>query len=139
MPIDQQNMFSDNQAITASALSSVIDMGNPATDVMGNLAPADPGQSEINVEARVTADFATLTSLQVQLEQSANADGSAGTVLLQTAAIPVATLKKGYKFALGSLPAGISQRYLVLNYAVVGSNATTGKVTAYLSAHPKNV
>lgn len=137
--IDQQNTFSDAQPITATAISSVIDMGAPANDVNGNPAPKDPGQSQLYIEARVVEDFATLTSLQVQVEQSANANGSSPTVLLSTAAIGVATLKKGYKFILGSLPAGMSARYALLNYVVAGSNATTGKITAYLTPHPHSV
>lgn len=138
--MDLQNMFWDNVAITASALSSVIDMGNiSAVDVNGNPVLADSGQAPLFIECRVGTTFLTCTSVQIQVEQSANSDGSSGTVLLQTAAIAVASLIAGYKFALGSLPAGMTQRYLVLNAVVAGSNATAGKLTAYLTGTPHGV
>ena len=137
--LDQQNTFSDGQAITATALSKVVDMGEPGSDVNGNPAPSDPGQSQLYVEARVTEDFATLTGLAVQVQESDNADGSSGVTLLETPEILLAALVAGYKFALGSLPAGITKRYLVLNYVVTGSDATAGAITAYLTPNPHAV
>ncbi len=127
MIIDHENNFSEAQAITATAVSeNVIDLG-PVINLPGQ----DTNEGNIDVFAQVVEDFATLTSLKVTLQASVDEAFTSPIVVLETLTIPVATLKKGYKFALDSLgkPA---YRWYRLNYTVTGSNATTGKITAGL-------
>lgn len=118
--IDAKGIFSDEQAVTASAKSTnSIRVGEYAGH--GN---------EMYLVIAVTEDFASLTSLTVTLEDSA--DDSTFATVLSTAAIPVATLKAGYRFAIERLPFNIRE-YAQIGYTVTGDNATTGKIDAYVS------
>lgn len=132
MILDNQAIFSDQQAITASAVSTnVIDLGAMGstsynkTTLKRNLGKGP----EIPLLIQVTEDFATLTSLTVALQQDdSDAFGSPTVVASQT--IGVAQLKAGYIFPIDKVPRGVTERFLRLSYTVTGSNATTGKITA---------
>lgn len=129
MFIDKENLFSNAQAITATAASSdVIDLDGQAVS-----AARKKGAIGIDLEilAQVVESFATLTSLTVALQtDDDSAFGTAETVV-QTAAIATASLVVGHQFRLSSLPHRL-KRYVRLLYTVAGSNATAGKVTAAL-------
>lgn len=120
MIFDINNLLSDAQGITASTTS---------TNVM---ADAD-GLGQVDDAALLVAvveDFAGLTSLTVTLEDSA--DGTSFDTVLQTAAIPVASLKTGYRFKLNRIPIGV-RSHVRLRYTVGGANASAGKITAALT------
>lgn len=125
---DALNLFSDEQAITATAVSTnAIDLGNPN---YGDYA--SPGAATLggHLYIRVDEDFATLTSLTIALQESSDdGDSDAYADKITHTAIPVAELTAGKMFYLGRIPIGI-ERYVRLNYTVTGSNATAGKVTA---------
>lgn len=122
MILDRENLFSKDQAVTASAASTdVIDTGSAR-----NLGVGQP----LGVTFQVTEDFATLTSLTVQFQTSAAENFGSSTTLFSVV-IAVADLKEGYKMPPIYVPRG-TQRYVRLNYVVGGSNATAGKVTAGL-------
>ena len=132
-----QSLLSDQQAVTATALSTnVLDLratGTPyghAAALRRNLG-AGPG---IPIRAQVTEDFATLTSLTLTLETSDAENMTSSTVHVSSGAVGVASLKKGWLFPVLWLPFGPHLRYLALRYTVGGSNATTGKITAGLVA-----
>lgn len=133
MLLDAQALFSDDQAITASAASTnYMDLGAPKT---APLAPAAlvrdiGGSNDMEILIQVTADFATLTSLTVAVQTDDNTSFSSATTVHQTAAIPAASLLEGYKFKISNVPIGTSERYLRLYYTVAGSNATAGTITA---------
>lgn len=125
MYFDSLNMFSDQQAITATADSTKkVHLGG--LKIAGKMDP-------IFIDIRVNADFATLTSLKVELQQADTENGSYATVAGgDTGAIAAASLKAGYKFGLRILPRSVTKPWLKLVYTVAGSNATAGKVTAAL-------
>jgi hypothetical protein len=127
MIFDSTNKFSSTQVVTTTAASTnAIDLGVSLRDV-GN------GET-VPVYIRVDADFATLTSLQVVVQtDDAENFGSAVTVV-SSAAIGVADLLEGYQFAIIQLPLGLVGRYIRLNYVVVGTAATTGSITAGVTA-----
>ena len=135
MLFDKQSMFSDAQAITASAASeNIIDLGAPGTPQHAAAAiTQDLGRGRpIPIIVQVTETFATLTSLTVTVQKdTVEGFGSPEAVLL-TPAIPVASLVAGFQFPILYLPHNLDQRFVRLNYAVAGSNATAGKVTAGL-------
>jgi hypothetical protein len=122
---DSLNMFSDQQAITATADSTKkVHLGG--LKIAGKMDP-------IFIDIRVNANFATLTSLKVELQQADTENGSYATVAGgDTGAIAAASLKAGYKFGLRILPRSVTKPWLKLVYTVAGDNATTGKVTAAL-------
>jgi hypothetical protein len=123
MILDLQSIFSDQQAITATAASTnVIDLGpNPLDAGWGNSIP---------LLVQVTETFNNLTSLAVALQASDDpAFGSSTTVFTET--VLLANLKAGARIAHKVIPYNTVGRYLRLNYTVAGSTAPTkGKVTA---------
>ena len=119
MILDNQAIFSDKQAVTASAASTNV------IKVNGDIAKGEP----VEILAQVVAAFATCTSVKVGVQTDSAEDFSNAVTLAETAAIPVASLVAGYVFPLKFLPKGI-KKYLRLYYTVAGSNATTGKITA---------
>ena len=135
MILSAQQMFSDDQAVTATAISTnVIDLGVAATPY-GAVAPLnnDKGKgANVPVLIQVTEDFATLTSLTVTLEVSAAA-GLTSPKVLATETILVANLVAGKQTHAQVLPNGADMRYLGVRYTVNGSNATAGKITAAIS------
>ena len=122
---DSLNMFSDQQAITATADSTKkVHLGG--LKLAGKMDP-------IFIDIRVNAAFNNLTSLNVKLQQADTESGSytdvpggdAGTLLL-------AALGAGARFGIRILPRGVTKPWLKLVYTVVGTAPTTGKVTAAL-------
>jgi hypothetical protein len=116
--MDAQNLFSDGQAVTATAASTnQYDQGAAQRD-----------GSERYVEIVVTEAFATLASLTIALRSSASSNMGSPAIALQTKAIPVASLTLGARFQI-PVPRD-TLRYLDLNYTVGGSSATAGKIKA---------
>ena len=132
MIFDKQSMFSDAQAITASAASTnVIDLGASGTPYGGAAALVrDLGKSDAELNIQVVKDFATLTSLKVAVQTSDDEAFSSPAIVLESEAIPLATLKAGYRFPITRVPEGTNKRYVRLYYTVAGTNATAGTVTA---------
>lgn len=130
MILDYLNLFSQAQAVTASAASTdIIDLGplSGGNDVR-DIGPGYPVEFMAHVATTVAAaGGATVT---ISLQTSKTSDFASATTLMQTAAIPVATLKAGYKY-VGVVPHGV-QRYLRVNYAVANGPLTAGAFTAGL-------
>lgn len=135
MILSAQQLFSDDQAVTATAISTnVIDLGvrgtpyDAAAALNGDIGKGTP----VPVLVQVTENFATLTSLTVTLETSANANLTSSTVLASET-IAVADLLAGKQTFLQCLPNGVTGRYLGVRYTVTGSAATAGQITAGIS------
>jgi len=118
MILDYENRFSDGQAVTATAVSdNVVDFGSDG---------AGPGEP-LELLVQVSEDFASLTSLQVEVQTSA--DNSSYSTIASSEDAGVGDLEAGYQFRIRALPHGLD-RYVRLRYVVTGSNATAGKVDA---------
>jgi hypothetical protein len=127
-------------AITASRAS---------TQVLDIQTSRDLGaDAMIELHVDVTAAFATLTSLAIAFQ--ASADNVTYYDILDSVVIPVAQLIKGapifrYKWPLNQVlnaAAGVLNapgRYYRFNYTVAGSNATAGAVFAYANAKDDRV
>lgn len=119
MILDSTNLFSDKQAITASAASTNV-ISTSSTDIGKGVS--------IPLLVQVTTTFATLTSLTVAVQTDTDeAFGTAVTLTSQT--IAVADLVAGKRFGFNVLPEGL-KKYIRIYYTVTGSNATAGKITA---------
>lgn len=137
MILNKNLIFSENQVITATAISTNVILwptnGIPYGDAAAltrNLGDGTP----IPLLMLVTEAFATLTSLTITVETSASADLSSSTVLASSGAIAAAALILGYRPTFTRfLPHGTMLAYLGLRYTVGGSSATTGKITAALA------
>jgi hypothetical protein len=138
MIVDNTLVFSDSQAVTATAASTnVIDLGAPGTPFgAANAVSFDIGKgTDIAILVEVTEAFATLTSLTVSMETDDNSGFSSPATVVTGAAIPVASLTLGYVFQFPArIPLGVNERYLRLKYTVAGSSATTGKIFAGIVA-----
>lgn len=135
MILDKTTLFSENQAVTATAISeNVIEFPLNGTVIYEAAAvPRDLGQGEeLPLLIQVTEAFATATSVTVTLESSAAAGLTSPVVHWTSGAIPIATLIAGYKLPIRILPNGTMLRYLGLRYTIGGSSATAGKFTAAL-------
>lgn len=124
MTLDK-NLFSENQAVTGTAVSDNT-LRYKDTGGDGDVGNIGDGQN-VRVYAQVTADFATCTSIQVQLQTSAN--NSDWDTVLEGPVVPVADAVAGKVLIETNVPKGMSE-YHRLNYVIAGSNATAGTVTA---------
>jgi len=120
MILDFENMFSKDQAVTATGTSTnIIDLG-----------PGDAGPSE-RLSLFVTADPAfTSTGTLVVTLQSADDKAMASPDTPISFSLSNAQLLAGGKLIASRLPHGC-KRYLSLNYTVTGTIAD-GKLTAGL-------
>lgn len=131
MLLDNQAIFSDAQAVTANAASTnVIKMAN--TDGLTEVSFGTP----IPLLIQVVEDFAGLTSVKIGIQTSADESFSSPKTLVETDAIPLASLKSGYKFPINFVPKG-NLGYMRTYYTVVGTG-TAGKITAGIIAGHDN-
>lgn len=120
--IDAQLQFSENQAITETASSeNIIDLGKR------EIAFGTP----VPLLIRIVEDFNTLTSLTIAVETADNEQFSSA-VELASSNVLLADLKAGKIVPLCFMPAG-NKGFVRLKYTVVGSNPTTGKISAYIT------
>ena len=136
MIFSAQQRFSDQQAITATAISTnVIDLGEMGTVEGAAAALArdiGPG-TKIPLLVQVTEDFTNLTSLKIGIESSDNADLSSSKVAAEQTILR-ADLLAGKQISIDCLPNQITGRYLGIRYTVSGSAPNAGKVTAGIVA-----
>lgn len=146
MILDAENIFSLRQSLVAgvgNVLSTYsIDTGAAGAlpvgyNARGN-APHDVGKGmPLEVECQINTSCTSGGAATVQA-QLVMADDDALTtnltVLAQTDAIAVATLVKGYRFAIaGTVPPGVSKRYIGIRYVIGTAAITAGTVTAALT------
>jgi hypothetical protein len=137
--LDVQSMFSDDQAITATAASTnIIDLGVNQTPI-NRAATTNPAQvhdkgagEPTPILIQVTEAFDALTNLAIAVEVDDNTGFSSATVV-DTQTILLAALTVGQLTNLLWLPYGVNERYVRLNYTVTGSAPTVGKITAGFS------
>lgn len=119
---DNELVFSDAQAVTATALSTdVYDTGEQG-HVLGFGEPMD-------VVVTVGAAFSGLTSLQAQLVASDSADLSGAVVINAGPVVAAADLTAGADVFKGKIGIGEPYRYYGFNYVVDGVG-TGGTVNA---------
>lgn len=121
MILDKQLLFSNAQAITADAASeNVYDTGSTADIGVG---------TALELVMQIKQAFNTLTSLTVSLQTSTD-EAFTSPITLWSKSILLAALTLNANFTLPGVPAG-AKRYLRLYYDVVGTDPTTGKITAF--------
>lgn len=133
MILSAQQLFSDDQAITASADSTnVIDLGAAGTPYDAAAAlNQDVGKgAKIPILIQVTEVFNNLTSLEIKI--STGSTTALGTTVISKVVL-LTNLAVGYQFPVDVLPNEINERYLGIEYVVVGTAPTTGKITAGIS------
>lgn len=132
MIFSAQQLFSDDQAITADAVSTnVIDLGVAGTPYGAAAAlNRDVGKGcPVPILVQVTESFNNLTNVEVTIEVSANSDLSSSTVLASET-IAQADAVAGKQMFVQVLPNGADQRYLGIRYNITGAAPSTGTFTA---------
>lgn len=127
MLYDLENLFSNNQAVTADAAST-----NIIKLAAGQLKEVAFG-TPIPLRIQVTEDFETLTSLNIKVQTASDEAFTSPVDLAATGAIAASDLKAGYVAPINFIPKG-NLGYMRLYYDVTGSNATAGKITAGIVA-----
>lgn len=134
MILDNTNLYSDSQAITATAASTnVVDVGAAGT-AFGHAAALarDIGKAtEIPLYISVTQAFNNLTSLKVSFQSDDDvAFGTANNVVAERTYV-LAELTLGARLPFpAEIPEGSAGRYTRLNYTVAGTAPSTGKIFA---------
>lgn len=147
MILDAENIFSLRQSLVTGGAGNILSTFSIDTGVAqavptgfqsrGN-APHDIGQGQlVEVECQINSDVTATggTTIQAQLVM-ADDEGltTSLTILGQSDAIAKATLVKGYRFAIaGSIPPGVTRRFIGIRYVVAVSDVLTGTVTAALT------
>jgi hypothetical protein len=120
--LDRLNLFSNDQAITASTASTdVVDLGS--------VRDVSAGETS-TVLVLVTEAFNNLTDPTVA-RQTSTTENFASPVQLTAATLPLASLTVGTRFPITTVPRGVL-RYVRLYYTVTGTAPTTGRITAGL-------
>lgn len=134
--IDAQNRFSNQQALTATAISNVIDLGplgGAAPNTIRDIGAGTPLYLFVKVDEMLDS-AAEGASLTATLESDDDAGLGSASVHWSSGSIAEATLNAGAWIAKGvPIPAADYQRYLGMRYTVAGENFTSGKISAWLS------
>jgi len=134
MIFSEQQIFSDDQAITATADSTnVIDLGVAGTpyDAAAALVQDVGKGAKVPILIQVTEAFNNLTSLTISISKGATT--ALGTAVISKT-ILLADLTLGAKFPVNVLPDDLDARYLGIEYTVTGTAPTTGAITAGIVA-----
>ena len=121
--VDAQNLYSDAQALTATAVSTnIIDHGQDR-----NLGIGTP----LAVVMTVDVLAVTAGTLTVVLQTDDNAAFSSATTVATTAALATAALVAGAQFTLDVPADTVIERFTRINYVIV--TITTITVTTFLT------
>lgn len=134
MILDRTLLFSEGQAITASAASTnVVDLGETGKPVgaSANLVREIGFGNDVEMVCTVVESFDKLTSLTISIQVDDNAAFASPTTVWTSVAYPLSQLATGAKFLLpDEIPAGVNERYMRLYYTVAGTTPDAGKITA---------
>ena len=134
MIFDAQSLFSDRQAITATANSTnTIDFGVAMTPqhAKGPVKRDVGAGRPIPLRIQIVEAFNNLTALRVDLEVANNAAFTGSRVVVTTTVL-LADATTGAVLIPQYALRGVNDRYARLRYTVAGTAPTTGKITAGL-------
>ncbi len=126
MILDLQSLFSDDQALTATAVSTnIIDLGAAGTPPLASTAlirDIGPG-TPIEVLIQLTvASGGTSPTLVVTLEMDTVSAFSSATVIATSATLTAGAV--GDRLSINYLPDGTTERFIRLNYTLTGTSPT---------------
>ncbi|MBS6032227.1 MAG: hypothetical protein KIB40_03580 [Pantoea sp.] len=133
MILDKLLMFSEAQAVTASAASTdVIDLG-PIDGTRRDIGVGYPLELFVNVNTTAAAAGAATVNIQLQTSP----DNSTWTTLASTSDLALSALTSGKRVWSQKVPQGV-QRYLRVNYVVGTGPLTAGAFTAGINLDVDN-
>ncbi|MGC0818504.1 Bbp16 family capsid cement protein [Pantoea agglomerans] len=133
MILDKLLMFSEAQAVTASAASNdVIDLG-PIDGTRRDIGVGYPLELFVNVNTTAAAAGAATVNIQLQTSP----DNSTWTTLTSSGDLALSALTSGKRVMSQKVPQGV-QRYLRVNYVVGTGPLTAGAFTAGINLDVDN-
>jgi hypothetical protein len=133
MIFDVTNLFSNAQAITATAASTdSIDLGATGRVVgsSSNLVRDIGAGKPIPIRIQIVEGFNNLTSLTIALQVDDNGAFSSPKTV-ESVVVPLADLTLGaFVNEIYYIPRGTDERHMRLNYTVTGTAPTLGRITA---------
>ncbi|CAM8501902.1 hypothetical protein KVG90_21690 [Klebsiella pneumoniae] len=133
MILDKLLMFSEAQAVTASAASTdVIDLG-PIDGTRRDIGVGYPLELFVNVNTTAAAAGAATVNIQLQTSP----DNSTWTTLTSSGDLALSALTSGKRVMSQKVPQGV-QRYLRFNYVVGTGPLTAGAFTAGINLDVDN-
>lgn len=133
MILDKLLMFSEKQAVTASAASTDVIYLGPIDGIRRDIGVGYPLEFWATVDTTATA--AGAATLNVQLQTSP--DNSTWTTIYDSGALALAALTAGKRLFSAKVPAGV-QRYLRVNYSVGTGPLTAGAFTSGINLDVDN-
>ncbi|MHC8321207.1 Bbp16 family capsid cement protein [Pseudomonas sp. GB2N2] len=137
MYVDKQAEFSDNQTVTATAVSTNVYDLFPVGNGVNSNAVRDIGVGEdvyLVVQVDNAATAAGAATVTVTLESSTTADlATAPTVHFSSAAYALATLTANKTLMAFKLPADAYKRYIGVRYTVATGPLTAGSFSAFFA------
>lgn len=137
MYVDKQAEFSDNQAVTATAISTNVYDLFPVGNAVNSNTVRDIGVGEdvylvVQVDAAATA--AGAATVTVTLESSSTADlATTPTVHFASATYALASLTANKTLMAFKLPADAYKRYVGVRYTVATGPLTAGTFSAFFA------
>lgn len=133
MILDKLLMFSDKQAVTATAASTdVIDLG-PIDGTRRDIGVGYPLEFWALVNTTATASGAATVNVQLQTSP----DNSTWTSIYESGALALAALIAGKRIVSAKVPSGV-QKYLRVNYTVSTGPLTAGAFTSGINLDVDN-
>lgn len=133
MILDKLLMFSDKQAVTATAASTdVIDLG-PIDGSRRDIGVGYPLEFWALVNTTATASGAATVNVQLQTSP----DNSTWTSIYESGALALAALTAGKRIVSAKVPSGV-QKYLRVNYTVSTGPLTAGAFTSGINLDVDN-
>lgn len=133
MILDKLLMFSEAQAVTASAASTdVIDLG-PIDGTRRDIGVGYPLELFVNVNTTAAAAGAATVNIQLQTSP----DNSTWTTLTSSGDLALSALTSGKRVMSQKVPQG-AQRYLRVSYVVGTGPLTAGAFTAGINLDVDN-
>jgi len=138
MYVDSQELFSDAQAVTSTAISTnVLDLNAASASNVPLLQDIGNGEPIYLVVTTTTActDTSSDATLTLTLESDSTANlATSATVHISTGALAFATYATaGSVVFAGALPSGNYERYLGLRYTIADGPLTAGAFTGFLT------
>lgn len=135
MLLDNQLLFSDAQAITATAVSTnVIDTAPFFSGVTGRaLGVGKQLYVFWGVDTAFT-DSGSDSTVAISVETDDNASMSSATTLATM--VTLAALSAAGTRGVFALPSGTYERYIAVRYTLANGNLTTGAITSGLTLNP---
>jgi len=129
MILDEQNLFSDAQAVTVQAVSTnSVDLGLAGQ----NIGVGEVLYLVVSVETALTNGGAG-TTVDFELVNATNAALTAGLVVIQTMGSVISTAAAGTRVVVKLPPDGVTLRYLGVRYTPNGAALTGGAFDAFLT------